>query len=167
MSSNFNWLWFHLCASLLWREKVISMCHLVDPWSQSWIRELTFWLPETQVNHLQWESLDFHLNLRNFDPRYLGGTRELKALLLPIDSTHGHYGSWKYELSAPSASGRTKNRCDLGKTLVGSRPDSHCDLVAGRSVHGPNFETMDLRDGTWKSLFLFTLLKHKGGTITS
>ena len=34
-------------------------------------------------------------------------------------------------------------------------------------VHGPNFETMDLLDGTWKSLFLFAVVKHKGGTITS
>ena len=60
-----------------------------------------------------------------------------------------------------------ERKIDTGKISIDLRSDSHCDLVAGRSVHGPNSETMDLRDGIWKSLFLFTVVKRKGGTITS
>ena len=118
-----------------------SECHMPS-WRPIVLKlgsEPTFWLSETKVSHLQWESLYFHLNLRNFELRYLGGTRELKALIPPIDSTHGHYGSWKYELPTPSVSGRTKNQYHCWSFSM----ESHCNLQRDFPFFGssrpPNF----------------------------
>ena len=81
---------------------------------------------------------DFHLNLRKFEPRYLGETRELKALIPPIDSTHGYYWSWKYELHTPTISGQTKNRFHLLKSPIVFPMYLHCNLVSKTIVHTPN-----------------------------
>ena len=92
------------------------------------------------------------------------------AHIFRIHSAHEYYRLVGEEPSTPSFRRDTEDRnlSDLNENQAIPIVNDRLEFPAVKMlVHGSNFETMDLRDGAWKSPFLFTVVKRKGGTITS
>ena len=93
---------------------------------------------------LQWDPLHFHDRQEIFEGAYLRDAMGYEAYIPPIDSAHGHIGSWKYELATTSVSGRTKNRDDSWSFPLGS----HYDLPKDFPCFG---SSMALKSRCWYS----------------
>ena len=81
---------------------------------------------------VQWDPLHFHDRVKIFERAYLRDAMEYEAHIPPIDSTHGHFGSWKYELDTTSVSGQTKNRNHSSSFSM----KSHCGLPKEFRIFG-------------------------------
>ena len=143
------------------------MCHLVDPWSQSWVREHFFLRPNHNGNLVENQQgfCPDHIDF-SFDHLQMAQT----AHIFRIHSVHEYYRLVGEEPSTHSFRRDTEDRnfSDLNENQAIPIVNDRLEFPAVKMlVHRPNFETMDLLGGTWKSLFLFTVVKHKGGTITS